>query len=97
MLITIKPVEKPIANITAIAESVGAIFFLRIYDIVNTANSETPKAVSNGLMPRNSPKAMPPKAVCDSPSPIIASFFKTKNKPTLAHATAAITPPIRAF
>ncbi len=62
-LITIKPVEKPIASITAIAESDGAIPFLLIYEMPKTANMQTTKAVSKGLIPKNNPSAIPPNAV----------------------------------
>jgi len=62
-----------------------------------TAKIETSKAVKIGLMPRNSPKAIPPKAVCAIPSPIIASFLSIRNRPTHAQAKAAMVPPKSAF
>ena len=65
--------------------------------MANTAKIETPKAVINGLIPINKPKAMPPKAVCESPSPIMASFFRIKNKPTNPQTIATMMPPMRAF
>ncbi len=97
MLIIIKPVEKPKASITATEESEGAIFFRLIYDMAKTAKIETPKAVIKGLIPNKSPKAIPPNAVCASPSPSIASFLRIKNKPTSPQTTATIIPPNIAF
>ena len=97
ILIIINPVEKPKASITATEESEGAIFFRRIYDIAKTAKIEVPNAVINGCMPRKSPKAIPPNAVCASPSPSIASFLRIKNRPTIPQTAATIMPPIRAF
>jgi len=97
MLMMIKPVENPRASITAVAESEVAIFFRRMYERIKTANMETPKAVSRGFMPIRRPMAMPPKAVWERPSPIMASFFRIKKRPTKPQTMATIMPPIRAF
>jgi len=97
MLIMIRPVEKPMASIIATAESEVAIFFLRIYDIVKTANIEVAKAVIMGFIPIRRPMAMPPKAVWESPSPIMASFLRIRKRPIKPQTMATIMPPIRAF
>ena len=47
-----------------------------------TAIIETSNAVKIGLMPRTRPIAIPPKAVCAIPSPIIDSFRNIKKRPT---------------
>ena len=68
-----------------------------MYDMPKTAKIETSKAVKIGLTPKNNPNAIPPKAVCAIPSPIIASFRSIKKSPTHAQAKAAIVPPKSAF
>ena len=65
--------------------------------MAKTAKIDTAKAVINGFMPRSRPMAMPPKAVCERPSPIRVSFLRIKNSPTRPHTTATIMPPMRAF
>jgi len=65
--------------------------------MAKTAIIETPKAAINGFMPSRRPTAMPPKAVCERPSPIRASFLRIKNSPTKPHTTATIMPPTSAF
>ena len=97
MLMMIRPVEKPMASIMAMAESEVAIFFRRMYESMKTAKIEVPKAVNMGFMPIRRPMAMPPKAVCDRPSPIMASFLRIRNRPTMPQTIATIMPPMRAF
>ena len=43
-----------------------------------TARTETTRVVRSGSMPRKSPRAMPPNAVCAIPPPIIASFLRIR-------------------
>ena len=65
--------------------------------MAKTAKIEAPNAVIIGFIPIRRPIAMPPKAVCERPSPIIASFLRIKKRPTMPHTIATIIPPMRAF
>ena len=46
-----------------------------------------------GLIPKKSPRAIPPKDVCATPSLIIDSFRNITNNPISEQVKAAIVPP----
>ena len=91
------PIAKPDDNNTAIAASPDILVLFLSFVIPNAVETETANAVHIGYMLRKNPRAIPPKATCESASPKREYLFKTKNKPIIEQVIETTIPVSKAL
>jgi hypothetical protein len=95
--INTRPTANPNDNKTATEESEYTLLLEFNFTIANPPKTETTNETQIGLLFRNSPKAIPPKATWDIASPNKENLLSTKNSPSREQLRDIAIPEISAL